>query len=108
MREIALRQIAQEVDNNLNEYMNDKNIKTNWYTAERVLVSISSSPRASKVIRYGARIAQRYKCEFYVISVEQKSIFSKGYAPEDWKIIEKHEELARSLGAETIRLQGKI
>ena len=107
LREIALRQIAQEVDNNLNEYMEDKNIKTNWYTAERVLVSISSSPRASKVIRYGARIAQRYKCEFYVISVEQKSLFSKGYGPEDWKIIEKHEELARSLGAETIRLQGK-
>jgi two-component system sensor histidine kinase KdpD len=107
LREIALRQIAQEVDNNLNEYMEDKNIKTNWYTAERVLVSISSSPRASKVIRYGARIAQRYKCEFYVISVEQKSLFSKGYTPEDWKIIEKHEELARSLGAETIRLQGK-
>lgn len=107
LREIALRQIAQEVDNNLNEYMEDKNIKTNWYTAERVLVSISSSPRASKVIRYGARIAQRYKCEFYVISVEQKSLFSKEYTPEDWKIIEKHEELARSLGAETIRLQGK-
>ena len=27
LREIALRQIAQEVDNNLNEYMNNKNIK---------------------------------------------------------------------------------
>lgn len=107
LREIALRQIAQEVDNNLSEYMNDKNIKTNWYTAERVLVSISSSPRASKVIRYGARIAQRYKCEFYVICIEQIGMFSKGYSPEDWKVIEKHEELARNLGAETVRIQGK-
>lgn len=107
LRELALRQIAQEVDNNLNKYMNDKNIKTNWYTAERVLVSISSSPKASKVIRYGARIAQKYKCEFYVICVEQKSLFSKGYSADDWKIIEKHENIAKSLGAETIRLQGK-
>ena len=107
LREIALRQIAQEVDNNLNEYMNNKNIKTNWHTTERVLVSISSSPKASKVIRYGARIAQRYRCEFYVICVEEKSLLSKGYSLEDWKIIEKHEELARNLGAETIRLQGK-
>ena len=107
LREIALRQIAQEVDNNLNEYLNNKNIKTNWYTAERVLVSISSSPKANKVIRYGARIAQKYKCEFYVICVEQIGFLAEGYSPEDWKVIEKHEELARSLGAETIRLQGK-
>lgn len=107
LREIALRQIAQEVDNNLNEYLNNKNIKTNWYTAERVLVSISSSPKANKVIRYGARIAQKYKCEFYVICVEQIGFLAKRYSPEDWKVIEKHEELARSLGAETIRLQGK-
>lgn len=107
LREIALRQIAQEVDNNLNEYLDNKNIKTNWYTAERVLVSISSSPKASKVIRYGARIAQKYKCEFYVISVEQKSFFSKGFSQENLKVIEKHEELAKNLGAEIVRLQGK-
>lgn len=107
LREIALRQIAQEVDNNLKEYMDNKNIKTNWYTTERVLVSISSSPRASKVIRYGARIAQRYKCEFYVISVEQIGFLARKYSDEDWKVIEKHEKLAESLGAETIRLQGK-
>ena len=107
LREIALRQIAQEVDNNLNEYLDNKNIKTNWYTAERILVSISSSPKASKVIRYGARIAQKYKCEFYVISVEQKSFFSKGFSQENLKVIEKHEELAKNLGAEIVRLQGK-
>lgn len=107
LREIALRQIAQEVDNNLNEYLDNKNIKTNWYTAERVLVSISSSPKASKVIRYGARIAQKYKCEFYVISVEQKSFFSKGFSQENLKVIEKHEELAKNLGTEIVRLQGK-
>ena len=107
LREIALRQIAQEVDNNLNEYLDNKNIKTNWYTVERILVSISSSPKASKVIRYGARIAQKYKCEFYVISVEQKSFFSKGFSQENLKVIEKHEELAKNLGAEIVRLQGK-
>ena len=107
LRELTLRQIAQEVDNNLNEYLDNKNIKTNWYTAERVLVSISSSPKASKVIRYGARIAQKYKCEFYVISIEQKSFFSNGFTPEEVKIIEKHEELAKSLGAEIVRIQGK-
>ncbi|WP_427042834.1 universal stress protein [Fusobacterium sp. SB021] len=87
--------------------MNDKEIKTNWYTTERVLVSISSSPRAGKVIRYGARIAQKYKCEFYVISIEPCGTFTKKFTVEDWKAIEKHEELAKNLGAEIFRLKGK-
>lgn len=107
LRELALRRIAQEVDDELSEYMNDKEIKTNWYTTERVLVSISSSPRAGKVIRYGARIAQKYKCEFYVISIEPCGTFSKKFTAEDWKAIEKHEELAKNLGAEIFRLKGK-
>lgn len=107
LREIALRRIAQEVDDTLLKYMEDKNIKTNWYTAERVLVSISSSPKAGKIIRYGARIAQRYKCEFYVISIETHGPFKKGFSSEEWKVIEKHEELARNLGAEIFRLKTK-
>lgn len=107
LRELALRRIAQEVDDDLTEYMNDKEIKTNWHTTERVLVSISSSPRAGKVIRYGARIAQRYKCEFYVISIESKGFFNKGFSEDDWKVIKEHEELAENLGAEVFRLKGK-
>ena len=107
LRELALRRIAQEVDDDLTEYMNDKEIKTNWHTTERVLVSISSSPRAGKVIRYGARIAQRYKCEFYVISIESKGFFNKNFSEDDWKVIKEHEELAKNLGAEVFRLKGK-
>ena len=107
LRELALRRIAQEVDDDLTEYMNDKEIKTNWHTTERVLVSISSSPRAGKVIRYGARIAQRYKCEFYVISIESKGFFNKGFSEDDWKVIKEHEELAKNLGADVFRLKGK-
>lgn len=107
LREIALRQIAQEVDNNLVEYMENKKINTNWYTTERVLVSISSSPKAGRIIRYGARIAQRYKCEFYVISIETTGILKKGFTEEEWKVIEDHENLAKTLGAEVIRLKGK-
>ena len=107
LREIALRQIAQEVDNNLVEYMENKKINTNWHTTERVLVSISSSPKAGRIIRYGARIAQRYKCEFYVISIETNGILKKGFTAEEWKVIEQHEELAKTLGAEVVRVKGK-
>lgn len=107
LRELSLRRIAQEVDVSLTEYMKDKNITTNWHTTERVLVSISSSPQADKVIRYGARIAQRYKCEFYIISIEPCGFFQKKFNEENWKVIKKHEELGKSLGAEIYRLQGK-
>lgn len=40
LRELSLRRIAQEVDISLLEYMEDKNITTNWHTTERVLVLI--------------------------------------------------------------------
>lgn len=107
LRELALRRIAQEVDNSLMEYMENENIKTNWHTTERVLVSISSSPRANKLIRYGARIAQRYRGEFYVISIEPQGFLKNSFTHEQWKTIEQHEELARNLGAEVYRLKGK-
>lgn len=107
LRELTLRQIAQEVDNNLSNYMNANNIKTNWYTTERVLVSISSSPKASKVIRYGARIAQKYKCEFYILIVNQKGIFSKKYNKKDIEVLKKHKELGKNLGAEIVEVEGK-
>lgn len=107
LRELTLRQIAQEVDNNLSNYMNTNNIKTNWYTTERVLVSISSSPKASKVIRYGARIAQKYKCEFYILIVNQKGIFSKKYNKKDIEVLKKHKELGKNLGAEIVEVEGK-
>lgn len=106
LRELALRQTAEEVDEDLAEYMEQHGIRDNWYTVERVMVCISSGPSAKKLIRRGARIAKRYKCEWTVVCVDCTNIFAPKLTVRDKEILENHFKLARQLGAEVAILTG--
>jgi two-component system sensor histidine kinase KdpD len=107
LRELALRQTAEEVDEDLDEYMKEHGIKDNWHTVERVMVSISPSVSAKKLIRRGARIAKRYKCEWIVVSVDCTHIFAPKLTLKDRQLLNGYFELAKQLGAETVPLTGK-
>jgi two-component system sensor histidine kinase KdpD len=107
LRELALRQTAEEVDEELTEYMEEHGIKDNWHTVERVMVCISPSPSAKKLIRRGARIAKRYKCEWYVVDINCTHWLAPKMTPRDREMLENHYKLARQLGAETATLTGK-
>jgi len=107
LRELALRQTAEEVDEELTEYMKEHGIKENWRTVERVMVCISSSPSAKKLIRRGARIAKRYKCEWIVVSVNCTNTFAPKLTPKFQEMLEAHFKLAKQLGAEVITLTGR-
>lgn len=107
LREIALRQIAEEVDDELLKYKKEKGITAHWHTVERVLVCISSNPKAAKVIRHGARIARKYKCAFYVLDVNYTGIFAKKPLERDKKGLEENKKLALKLGAELHTATGK-
>jgi two-component system sensor histidine kinase KdpD len=107
LREIVLRQAAEEVDEALDTYMKREGINDNWHTVERVMVCISASPNAKKLIRRGARISNRYKCEWYVVTVDCTNQFAKKMTDSDRKMINSHIQLAEQLGAETIELTGK-
>lgn len=107
LREIALRQTAEEVDEDLAEYMKEQGIKDNWRTVERVMVCISPSPSAKKLIRRGARIAKRYKCEWTVVSVNCTHRLAPKMTPKNLEMLEAHYKLARQLGAEVVTLTGK-
>jgi two-component system, OmpR family, sensor histidine kinase KdpD len=107
LREIVLRQAAEEVDETLGTYMKKEGIKDNWHTVERVMVCISTSPNSKKLIRRGARIANRYKCEWYVVTVESTRMFVKKDTEVELKMLQSHMQLAEQLGAETVQLTGK-
>lgn len=107
LREIALRQTAEEVDEELAEYMKEHGIKENWHTVERVMVCISPSQTAKKLIRRGARIAKRYKCEWMVVSVNSTHTFAPKMTPKDSESLASHSKLAKQLGAEVVTLTGK-
>lgn len=107
LREIALRQVAQEVDEDLAEYMKEHEIKENWHTAERVMICINSNESSKKLIRRGARIAKRYKCEWLVVNVICTSLFYAKATPKDEEALNNNRILAKQLGAEVFTLKGK-
>lgn len=107
LRELALRQTAEEVDEDLEAYMQEHGIKDTWRTVERVMVCISPSISAKKLIRRGARIAKRYKCEWIVASVDCTHFAAPKISPKQKEMLESHYKLARQLGAEVVVLTGK-
>ena len=107
LREISLRQTAEGVEGTLEEYMKEHGIKENWCTVERVMVCISANPFAKKLIRRGARIAKRYKCEFIVVDVNCTHFLAPKPSKKDISSLESHYKLAKQLGAEVILLKGK-
>jgi two-component system sensor histidine kinase KdpD len=107
LRELVLRQAAEGVDEDLDAYMKREGIKDNWHTVERVMVCISSSSNSKKLIRRGARIANRYKCEWYVVTVNSTRLLFREDSEQNKKMLNSHIQLAEQLGAETVQLAGK-
>ena len=87
--------------------MKEHGIKDNWYTVERVLVCISASPSAKKLIRRGARIAKRNKCEWTVVDVNCTHFSAPRLTKKDLELLESHYKLAKQLGAERRNLAWK-
>jgi two-component system sensor histidine kinase KdpD len=106
LREITLRETAKEVDGDLMEYVKKEVIKDNWRTVERIMVAISPSPFSKISIRRAARIANLYKCEWYVVTVNCTNKLVKKTSLKERQMIYSHFQLAKQLGAETITLVG--
>lgn len=107
LREISLRQTAQEVDEELEAYMKAHGIDEAWHTVERIMVCVSASPNSKKLIRRGALIARRYKCEWFVVAVENTSFLTTKWGKKDREELENNFKLAKQLGAATVLLKGR-
>ncbi len=107
LRELALRETAEEVDEDLIQCMKNEGIKDTWQAVERVMVCASPSPGAKKLIRRGARVAERYKCEWYVVFVNCTNRFAKKVSLKDKQLLHTHEKLTKDFGGEVVVLTGK-
>lgn len=107
LREISLRQTAQEVDEELEEYMQAHKINENWQTTERIMVAVGPSPNSNKLIRRGAAMAKRYKCDWFVVAVELENVFYGKWSRREKEQIEDLFTLAKQFGAKTVTLMGR-
>jgi two-component system, OmpR family, sensor histidine kinase KdpD len=101
LRELALRQVAEQVDRSLSSYMDEKDIQQIWAVRERIAVCISANPRAQYLLARAARMARRMDAELYAVHVDLER-----NGLENEKSLEANLHFAESLGAKPVRLKG--
>jgi len=102
LRELALRQVAEQVDRTLETYMVEKDIQESWQVRERIAVCISASPKAQYLVARAARMARRMDAELYAVHVD----VDQDSGEQAQKNLEANLQFAESLGAKPVRLQG--
>ena len=103
LRELALRQVAEQVDRSLETYMEDEDIRKNWGVRERMAICLSSNPAGQYLVARGARMARRMDAELYVIHVEREI----GPKESNQNALAANLRFAESLGATVVRLKGR-
>src|SRR5438094_5717630 len=99
LRELALRRTADRVDAQMQHYRQDHAIAETWPTTERILVCVSPSPMAARLVRAARRMAARLRAEWLVVYVETPAHVR---LPEgDRNRVVQTLRLAEQLGAET-------
>jgi two-component system sensor histidine kinase KdpD len=103
LRELALRQVAEQVDRSLESYMEAQDIRKNWGVRERMAVCVTSNPGGQYLIARGARMARRMDAELYVVHVDRK------FGPKEsiQNALASNLRFAESLGATVVRLKGR-
>ncbi|MEF3312122.1 histidine kinase [Paenibacillus sp. GYB004] len=94
LRELALREIADDVDERLESWERKASLRGPWRKKETICVGVTASLNAERLIRRGFRIAYRLKAEWYVIYVHRGSVIPD----EVNKRIERIKELSVRLG----------
>lgn len=102
LRELALRQVAEQVDRSLESYMDAKEIRENWGVRERIAVCISGNPTGQYLIARAARMARRMDAELYVIHVERQL----GTREANPKALAANLRFGENLGAQVVKLKG--
>src|SRR2546428_9436980 len=103
LRELALRQVAEQVDRSLESYMEAQDIRKNWGVRERMAVCVSSNPAGQYLIARGARMARRMDAELYVVHIDREF----GPKESNQNALAANLRFAESLGAQVVRLKGR-
>jgi two-component system sensor histidine kinase KdpD len=106
LRELALRAVADEVGEKAASYRKREGLEPGLIP-ERVMVSMSSSVNAPRVIRTGARIAGRLGARWYAVYVETPSELPERIKSVDREQLQRNIALAESLGATIVRVKAE-
>jgi len=95
LRELALRFLADETEEELLEHLRRHSQKRLWETTERILVAVTSAPGTDVLLRRAARLASRAKGELHVLHVTD----ADAKPEKDQGVLRSLRTLAGDLGA---------
>jgi two-component system, OmpR family, sensor histidine kinase KdpD len=95
LRELALRFLADESDEDLREYLRQRESPAVWETTERILVAVTEARGTDVLLRRAARMASRIKAQLDVVHVAAGDAIRTG----DQRSIERLRQLATDVGA---------
>ncbi|OAB36794.1 histidine kinase [Paenibacillus macquariensis subsp. defensor] len=104
LRELALREIADDVDERLESWQRTSSLRGPWRREEVIYVCVELTAHAESLIRRGFRIAHRLKATWYVTYVQLEDTKTK---EEDSVRIEALEKLTERLGGHFNILQAR-
>jgi two-component system sensor histidine kinase KdpD len=103
LRELALREVAQEVDRSLESYLEKEEPDRNLGVRERFAVCISSNPSAQYIIARAARMARRLDAELYVLYID----IGVDESEANQHSLESNLRLANDVGAQVVRMTSR-
>jgi two-component system sensor histidine kinase KdpD len=106
LRELALRAVADDVGDKAASYRVREGLEP-ALIPERVMVCMSSSALAPRVIRTGARIAGRLGARWYAVYVETPRETPSRIRHDDADALQENIRLAESLGATVVRVRAE-
>ncbi|PWW04802.1 two-component system sensor histidine kinase KdpD [Paenibacillus cellulosilyticus] len=94
LRELVLREIADDVDERLEAREHSRSLRGPWRGEERIFVAVTLSLNAERLIRQGFRLAHRLKAQWHVMYVHP----AKQLSEKDQKRLASIQQLTERLG----------
>ena len=102
LREMALRIVAEHVDRDLRDIMQEERITGPWKSGDRLLAAVRGGATSEKLIRYTRRLAASMEASWIVANVDTGQPLSEKQQAQ----LNRDLALARRLGAEVITTPG--
>lgn len=102
LRELALRYLADETEDQLLEYLRSQQRDGVWDTHERILVGVTTAPGTDAIVRRASRLAARIKGDLVVVTVSTAK--SSRTAPDGW--LDSLRQLTSDVGAQWQEIHG--
>src|SRR3989475_8846640 len=105
LRELALRETAEHVDDQMQAYLRTQAGEGHWAVAERIMVAVSGGPLAERLVRSGRRIAERRDIPWLTVFVEPPRF--QHWPEADRERVMRALRLAEQLGGEAVVIPGQ-